>query len=288
MIQEIAQSLYADSPDELLYHYTTISGLKGIVEDQSLWASDVRYMNDSAELHYIISLLRDCSEAYQEHKKFLNQFINWMSHRVTNGHMVFAASFRANGNLLSQWRGYSQVGKGVSIGFKSEDVLALALDNQFQLGRCIYQRDKQITLISGVIDNLLLTSKEMNLLSSAANLDSLFNNIEADMLRIAALLKHPSFAEEDEWRLVSSVVTDYLSAPVYFREGASMLIPYYAFPLVSKHSLAEREQVPIEHAFLGPTPNSILSLNSIRLYLQKKGVSLGKAITYCNIPYRNR
>jgi len=90
MIQAIAQSLYADSPEKLLYHYTTVTGLKGIVESQSLWASDVRYMNDSAELKYIISLLKDCSESFQGHKKFLNQFVNWMSHRVTNGHMVFA------------------------------------------------------------------------------------------------------------------------------------------------------------------------------------------------------
>lgn len=70
MIQKIAESLYADTPKELLYHYTTISGLKGIVESQSLWASDVRYMNDSAELQYIISLLKDCSDSFLIIKNF--------------------------------------------------------------------------------------------------------------------------------------------------------------------------------------------------------------------------
>lgn len=299
MIETIAQSLYADTPEELLYHYTTISGFKGIVESRTLWASDVRYMNDSAELQYIVSLLQDCSESYQDHKQFLKRFIDWMIHRITNGHMVFAASFRANGNLLSQWRGYSQIGKGVSIGFKNEDILSLALANQFQLGRCIYQREKQLALINSVIETLLSISPAIDVECSRdeSRLDTLFNRIEADMLRIAALLKHPSFAEEDEWRLVSPVITDYLSEPVYFRESISMLIPFYAFPLVEeavvkglgedKNTVAQRA-IPIEHVFVGPTPHSTLSLNSIRLYLQKQGVKLGKEISYCKIPYRNK
>lgn len=292
MIQEIAQSLYADSPDELLYHYTTISGFKGIIESQCLWASDVRYMNDSAELQYIIGLLRECSREFQEHKKFLSQFIDWMGHRITNGHMVFAASFRANGNLLSQWRGYSQIGKGISVGFKGSDIAALATQSGFQLGRCIYQRDRQIALIAKVVKYIIeIAEKDEN---SETESDAFFNKIEADMLRIAALLKHPSFAEEEEWRLVSPVITDYLSASVDFREGNAMLIPYYKFPMSidgstrKKDTTDLRQSLSVEHVFVGPTPNSRLSLNSIRLYLTKRGVMPEKDISYCDIPYRNR
>jgi len=162
----------------------------------------------------------------------------------------------------------------------------LAVSHQFQLGRCIYQRDKQVALIHRVLENLLDIVKDKEGSSDTIDLDLLFNEIEADMLRIAALLKHPSFAEEDEWRLVSPAITDYFSEPVHFREGKSMMIPYYAFPLVSDNE--SRGAIPIEHVFVGPTPNSILSLNSIRLYLQKNGVILGKKISYCDIPYRNR
>jgi hypothetical protein len=28
-----------------LFHYTTLSGLQGIVESKALWASDIRYLN---------------------------------------------------------------------------------------------------------------------------------------------------------------------------------------------------------------------------------------------------
>ncbi len=281
MIQQIAQSLYSGFPDELLYHYTTIGGLQGIVESRCLWASDVRYMNDSAELQYIIRLLRERNE--NKDRGLLAQFIDWIEYRMTNGHMVFAASFRANGNLLSQWRGYSRIGKGVSIGFKGGDIQQLLINNQFQLGRCIYRREDQITLIDRVLGSLssMITQFEQD--NPGAEREYFFGLIEADMLRIAALLKHPSFAEEDEWRIVSPVITDYLSAPVKFREGKSMLIPYYEFPLS-----IQRQAIPIEHLFLGPTPNSALSLNSIRLYFRKQGIQLGQDITYCDIPYRSR
>jgi hypothetical protein len=281
MINQIAQSLYADSPDELLYHYTTIKGFQGIIENGYLWASDVRYMNDSAELQYIVQLLRQLSERYEQNAMLLNQFADWIANRITNGHMIFAASFRANGNLLSQWRGYSRIGKGISIGFNGEDIQTLAHQSDFMLGRCIYGRQQQTDLMKQVVNSILSMSNKYDLNNDDSR-EEFFKFIEVDVLRIAVLLKHPSFAEEDEWRIVSPVVTDYLLSPVKFREGTSMLIPYYEFPLSNDGKLS------IEHLFVGPTPNATLSLNSLKLYLRKKNIVLGREISYCNIPYRNR
>lgn len=283
MIKQIAQTLYSDSPDELLYHYTTIKGLQGIVENRCLWASDVRYMNDSAELRYIVNLLQQRAETEPHQAALLKHFIDWIANRITNGHMIFAASFRAHGNLLSQWRGYSRIGKGVSIGFKGSDILQLANRHNFQLARCIYAREQQVELIDRVIKSLVETSLSHNLGDNRASEEQFFQTIEVDVLRIAALLKHPSFAEEDEWRIVSPVVTDYLASPVKFREGTSMLIPYYEFPLTRQDGT-----MPVEHVFVGPTPNSSLSLNSLRLYLLKQHITLAREISYCDIPYRHR
>jgi hypothetical protein len=283
MLSQIAESLYSDFPDELLYHYTTINGLRGIIKSHCLWASDVRYMNDSAELQYIVRLLRQRADVYQRGRAFLDLFVDWIANRITNGHMIFAASFRANGNLLSQWRGYSQIGKGVSIGIKGKTLLTLATQSNFQLGRCIYEEDRQIALIDRVLDSLLNMINDYRDIDAESGYENFFSVIEADMLRIAALLKHPSFAEEDEWRIVSAVVTDYLSSPVNFREGTSMLIPYYEFPL-----LCGDKKIPIDHLYIGPTPNSSLSLNSMRLYLRNHGIEPIQGISYCNIPYRNR
>ncbi len=58
MITHITDKLYSDIPDDTLYHYTTFKGLIGIVKTGTLWASDIRYMNDSAELMHTADLIR--------------------------------------------------------------------------------------------------------------------------------------------------------------------------------------------------------------------------------------
>ncbi|TKB06075.1 DUF2971 domain-containing protein [Desulforhopalus sp. IMCC35007] len=294
MIKDITSRLYSDIPQERLYHYTGFTGLLGIVDSNALWASDIRYMNDSAELKHTADLIR--TEITQRiaagHPKpnLLNQFLDWVIHRITNGHMLFASSFRSNGNLLSQWRGYSRLGKGVSLGFDPDYILQCATQQSFQIGKCIYSCEAQQQLICQVIDAVEALAEEhpKDLDSRDPQNDNayhpIFHMIESDLLRIAAILKHPSFREEEEWRVVSPVITDYVNAAVLFREGASMLVPYIEFNLAP----AGNSTITIEHIFLGPTPNITISMNSMTMYLSKHGIQPREGISYCQIPFRAR
>jgi len=290
MIRDITARLYADVPKERLYHYTNFNGLMGIVESRALWASDIRYMNDSAELKHTADLIRtEVSRrigAGHTRPNLLNQFLDWVTHRITNGHMLFAASFRANGNLLSQWRGYSRLGKGVSLGFDPAYILQSAEQQSFQIGRCVYSCEQQAQLISQVVDAVetLAAGHEPAVVPErgVGNGDGyhvIFEQIESDLLRIAALLKHPSFREEEEWRIVSPVITDYVEAEVLFREGTSMLVPYIMFDL---------SPIALQHLFLGPTPNKTISMNSLTMYLVKNGIRPERGISYCQIPFRGK
>jgi len=292
MIKAITENLYSDIPKETLYHYTTFTGLVGIVDSQVLWASDIRYMNDSAELKHTADLIR--TEITQRitagHAKpnLLNQFLEWVTHRITNGNMLFAASFRSNGNLLSQWRGYSKLGKGVSLGFNPNYIMKCAYEQSFQIGKCIYSSADQRRLIKQVIDAVEALAQEysentdVSKKHTSQSYHEVFENIESDLLRIAAILKHPSFQEEEEWRIVSPALTDYVTSPVLFREGTSMLVPYVEFKLLQEKD----KPIALEHIFLGPTPNINISMNSLTMFLAKNGVNPEKGITYCEIPYR--
>ena len=294
MIRDITKNLYSDIPKETLYHYTTFAGLVGIVNSQVLWASDIRYMNDSAELKHSADLIR--MEITQRitagHAKpnLLNQFLEWVTHRITNGHMLFATSFRSNGNLLSQWRGYSKLGKGVSLGFNPSYILKCANEQSFQIGKCIYNSADQHRLIKQVVDSVEALAQAHCINSDVSENQipkayyDVFERIESDLLRIAAILKHPSFQEEEEWRIVSPALTDYVISPVLFREGTSMLVPYVEFKLLQ----AKDKPIALEHIFLGPTPNINISMNSLTMFLAKNGVNPKKGITYCEIPYRQR
>ena len=290
-IGTLTETLFADTPKGLLYHYTTLNGLLGIVRSRTLWASDIRYMNDSAELKHSADLIRiEVQERIARglgKADLLGQFTDWISHRITNGHMLFGASFRSHGNLLSQWRGYSSHGKGVSLGFSADSILQCAQKQQLQIGKCIYEPARQRRLIRQVIDAVEAhVEKHVSSTTSRHRLSAIyqgvFENIEIDLLRIAAILKHPSFQEEKEWRIVSPVYTDYSNAPVLFREANAMLVPYMEFDL----QLEADRPLALEHLYLGPTSNSNISMNSLKIFLKQNGIVPSRGIDYCRIPYR--
>ncbi len=294
MLRDLTARLYADIPGDILYHYTTLKGLLGILASRTLWASDIRYMNDSAEMKHAADLIkqgvaRRIAEGHPN-PKLLNQFQYWVGHRITHGHMLFSASFRSNGNLLSQWRGYSSHGKGVSIGLDPQQILALAKSQSFQVGRCVYEPEAQLALISQVVDAVEAVAEaqgectDPQLRPPDQSYYDSFEQVESDLLRIAAILKHPSFQEEEEWRVVSPVLSDLAGAPIRFREGTSMIIPYLEFRL----SAGKDAPLELEHLFLGPSANISISMNSLELCLASHSIRPRAGISYCQIPYRQR
>ncbi len=291
-IDTLSQELYADIPMATLYHYTTFTGLLGIVGTRTIWASDVRYMNDSAELRHTADLIKaevqERIHGGHANGNLLAQFADWVEHRITNGHMLFGASFRSHGNLLSQWRGYSAPGKGVSLGFCPDHILRCARKQEFMIGKCIYEPHRQRALIKQVLDAVeQLAEKKAAATSSASKRSALyrsaFASIEIDLLRIAAILKHPSFREEKEWRIVSPVIANTAEAPILFREGHAMLVPYIEFSL----ELAGEPPV-MDHLYLGPTVNMNISMNSLKMFLEQHGIVPRRGIDYCQIPFRQR
>jgi hypothetical protein len=292
MISKISRQLLADTPGGTLYHYTSFSGMTGIVSSGELRASDIRYMNDSAELRHTLDLLTTHITQRiidgTDYPRVHNQLLEWLSHRVVSGPMLFGASFRANGNLLSQWRGYSRHGKGVSLGFDPDFIQDCAARQQFEVAKCLYAPEQQRHLIVSVVDAIEDTAaalgevEDPTLRHPTQSYYHVFESIEGDLLRIAAILKHPSFEEEQEWRLVSPVIADCHHSGVQFREGWVMMIPYYTFQL----SGIELQSMRLDHVFLGPTNNVELSMNSLELYLEKMQARPRRGVSYCQIPYR--
>jgi len=252
----------------------------GIIESRHLRASELRYMNDSTELVYALNLLdtaiTERSRSGSSPADFLSNFSQWLHSQINQGPMLFAASFRANGNLLSQWRGYSNHGKGVSLGFNHKAIQSLATTQNFHLGQCLYDANKQHLLASEIVDCLISMYQE------SEDINAIFQSVEADLMTICALLKHPSFAEEQEWRLISPTFISTADAPIAFREGKAMLVPYYLFDLQLEGL------INLDHVFVGPTPNAALSVNALMHYLTNKAARPKKGISDSEIPYRPR
>ena len=150
-------------PDEL-YHYTSIHGLKGIVESQTLWATHYKYLNDAEEIMHFRDRLPDIlcpvfknlfsGLTPQQKQLLLDEYrsidialkeepkkLATIMYNVTFGgtrnnppiaepHITSFCTIDktnariANHGLLSQWRGYGAQG-GYVIIFDTEGLIEL-------------------------------------------------------------------------------------------------------------------------------------------------------------------
>lgn len=117
------QSWQADhsQPPRLLYHYTSLGGLRGIIASRSFWASDVRFMNDASELAYAAEVISNvvaetlATVTSSVLKKVLPDYPGF-ANAFEYGERPFVACFCTRADLLSQWRGYSAGKVGYSLG----------------------------------------------------------------------------------------------------------------------------------------------------------------------------
>lgn len=291
-VDDFADSLYQEAAPPRLYHYTSLSGLLGILETGSIRASEVRYLNDSAEVATAFNLLaqdvgkRRKAIAELGAAEILKQFSDWIDIRSSRGPMIFVTAFTQNGNLLSQWRGYSPATQGVSFGMASAQLVHVCTRSQFSLGRCRYEPAEQSAAIRGLVDNVIEyagRSGPSDRAHPSQSFHPAFARCEESILRVAALIKDHRFQEEAEWRIVSRTVSDYVTTKIMYRTGTSMLIPYLLVSLVNADGV-----IPIDDVIVGPTPHPEAATESMQRcvaqHLQRKH---GPWTTqYCKIPYR--
>lgn len=170
----------------LIYHYTTISGLIGIISNKELWASDCRFLNDGAELSY-------ARDIFMEEVKKLNlPPIEGGGYRLPGDSLdyfqMYIACFCEDGDLLSQWRGYG-TNQGYSLGFDIDELRTTDI------------RIKPVQY--GIVDPKVYFKDELDNASQPTahpGVEEWHQSLW--ILPRLAIVKHPSFNEEREWRLM--------------------------------------------------------------------------------------
>jgi hypothetical protein len=302
-----------------LYHYTNHDGLLGIANSRELWASEVGYLNDAREFHTAVDMalerlnselpplgLFTLSPTHSPRQIAAKNLWHFTRKVTAERSRVFVASFCSNGDLLSQWRGYSGESYGISIGFHTTQLKQVALRKGFSLGKCIYDRIVQKRMISEVTETAIKRTLSIydrkvqkrrisevtetairRALSHDDEHEKAFRDFVASLSRIAVLFKNESFSEEDEWRLsFSADTTD--QTDVRFRRGRSTLIPYVTLPFMQKRTS------PVDHVYVGPCPNMGLSQSSVAWLLSKTNLlsrsrrsKAAQAARASQIPFRN-
>jgi hypothetical protein len=109
---EVKKFLHPPPPSGVLWHYTSGDGLVGIIETGKLWTTQVSCVNDSTELRYGISLVRDAltlrcvASATTDERVFYNILSNNLEIGAAPTNEWFIGSLSEDGDDLSQWRAY--------------------------------------------------------------------------------------------------------------------------------------------------------------------------------------
>jgi hypothetical protein len=272
-------SLISAVHEGILYHYTSQQGLLGIVQNKVLWMSNIRYLSDAAEFGYAAGLVREVlNQSLRTERGPWNDYyagiLDTLDETLHSAPSV--ASFSEEGDLLSQWRAYTPNGLGFSVGFTYDCLKQLAKSQLCSIMRCSYEKSEHDAIVRELIGNAGKWIVDSDHDESVQTAVSVFFG---SFLWIAPALKHPSFHEEREWRLVRPAQPLSVDKPK-FKPGKSMLVPYFEF------SLADKGRFSPSRIFVGPTPHMQLSVESTTALLQANEVISCETVS-SGVPYRS-
>lgn len=202
---------------EIVYHYCSLESFFSIITSSTIRLTNITKSNDSDEIRYcfdafVDTLRKSCKEFAQmyvyseEVRNFFYEidYDSLVSRAVVNESLIYyVACFSSESDLLSQWRGYANDGKGVAIGFNSRSFISAKDLKNIKYNKVTYDmKTVKSELHDFIIKKLKKASlKAVNSISIAPYIDSI-NDIISGMIYNAVFYKNPAFQEENEWRLV--------------------------------------------------------------------------------------
>ena len=284
IIQEILEN---QKPPDVLYHYTGTAGLVGILESSTLRLSHVSYLNDRSEMVYAKELIADVVRQRRESatdervERFLHDVESLIA-GMFQGIDLYVSCFCEDGDLLSQWRGYSRGAGMYAISFSSGSLHnpGSAEVAPFSLYPVVYKPEEQRRIINAIIDN----GKRRYLLGikgpTTPDGREIFDAKGLVTFSLSACLiffKHSSFEAEQEWRIVFVKTTE-AAIPVFFRPD-----PWYPTPFTEAHF--GKGSLPLAEIKCGPAPEPQLAMRAVEMLLSENDYS-DVAVTESKIPLR--
>lgn len=221
---------------KVLYHYASMEKGTSILKHKNIRLSDITKSNDVKEMSiFFPDLFDEMLKNYDEHNGFsykfeykgkgnrqaFGLFVNELKKKIEkefeDGSIAtFALCLSEEGDLLSQWRGYADDGKGICLGLNVEEILkfvGISSVSGFSLEKVEYLSKEQIdewvknvaNQMLGIVEIILGAIEEGNIqYCSAKEFDEdIFNTIYYNILsevEESIKFKTEGFKEEKEWR----------------------------------------------------------------------------------------
>lgn len=299
-----------------LYHYTSVDALLSIVQNHTLRATDIRYLNDAAEFKLFLqeSLLQAetarqgtalpdrCEPNEVLHnidylRFFRSNFWGSVTDLVESLDYLGVVCFSQAENDLSQWRAYTPLGLGVCIEFDREKLNEHAKSLDCALFECNYS-SQDLVLESGAWIKRADDIFDWEYPHVAAKL------YFKCLTQIGASFKHSSFSKEREVRLVTPPFNSIHSEQILnlnchphqisFRSGRYSAIPYVDLRCTTNATGSQLDpattiaRLPITSITVGPTREPDLAVRAIKNVVWRYLGPVEKDfVKYCDVPFRS-
>ena len=250
-------AIISDSPPLVIYHYTDINGLLGMIETGKIWATHVSRLNDSIEYHHGIKGVVDYGRnAMLASSKPLVEKILSEFRRVE----TYVASYSTKHDLLSQWRSYSGGKVGYCLGLATNGIATLD-DSTPLLEPVIYEdslAQQVISMMVSQVDEYLQNNQ-----FGEVEVGFLIGIVGGTLANLACTIKHPKFKEENEYRQFYQLGATSLQLEKKFRNGRFGLTPYVEVPFI------EEGRLPLKSVTIGPCQDAKIEMYAVKTLLEK-------------------
>lgn len=242
-LRKICGSMYKNG-HLIIYHYTSPTGLQGILSSHSFRFTKKEYLNDSTEMNYFFEVLEMTLD--EKSKDFDKDFIKYVKGNNIKGKYhdlkeytekeYYVCCFSNAEDELSLWNYYTKSSSkaGYNLGVNGHDLIR-SLNNaesdwNYHLGNVTYLTEDQIEILYGGL--IALNDYYVCALNEhKEDLESYLEIIDISILEImencAPFFKHPAFKNEEECRIICSLNRSQLmDAKIEIRESDGIFVPY--------------------------------------------------------------
>ena len=285
----------------MLWHYTDIEGLRGILGSATLRASSAAHMNDLKEMRIGPAEISRIviGKGHRGIEEYWNRFTS--EQMVAN---TCIACLSGEFDDLSQWRGYAAGRQGFALGFNYADLEALAERHQFCLVRCIYERGELVARLERMAEEMTEYERVLEMPDGDPNRPLgwppapqtargyAYANWDwwKQLRSIAPQFKHHAFHNEHEYRLVVPYdALDGMTVKTRLKNGEECR--YIEFPLevVRSHGGGDPPlPAPLIAVLMGPVPRGVSekdTFNEIDALVRQSKIGSGVFVTSSDIPF---
>lgn len=216
----------------LVYHYCSLESLNSILKHRALRLTNILKSNDSMEISWICRYFQEAfRQAYEQasehvHQKISKERMDGLIRFYTDEffneshscYRFYVTCFSKEADLLSQWRGYADDGRGVAIGYDLDVLKTIASGQKTEENQSVslheinYSEEKQKAIVESIVAGFMqklegtADGSEYQDMGGMDDILYTFEETFLELFKASVYMKNPFFSEESEIRLCEFAV----------------------------------------------------------------------------------